>query len=174
MMGLRFEIGQEVWVASFESEAEYLTCPDCGGTKHIRCVLFDGSEVAIPCEGCRRGYEPPDGTVRVYRRRANAIPATVTGVEIYEGVAEWRTTHTYAKDEDVFATRDKALARAEVKAADADREERGRVLTKEKPTKSWAWHVHYHRKSIRDAEKNIAYHQSRLDYARTQAKAGTS
>ena len=42
---------------------------------------------------------------------------------------------------------------------------------KEKDTKTWAWNVHYHRKEIREAQKRIEYHTSKLNVAKLHVKA---
>lgn len=172
-----FNIGDQVWRATWDAEKTYVTCPDCGGTKHIRCILHDGSEVTIPCEGCSSGYNPPSGMVHYYKGTARAEPGTVSGVrveavrgeQITEYVVEGVYTH-HTKAEDVFATMQEALVRAEARVRENEAEELARISRKDKPTKTWAWHVHYYRKQIRDAEKNIHYYTAKLNAATPHLK----
>ena len=45
----KYEIGQDVFFASFSSHAsEYVTCPDCGGTARLRVTFHDETTVSIP------------------------------------------------------------------------------------------------------------------------------
>jgi hypothetical protein len=168
---VKYEIGQEVWRAGFEPTTAYVTCPDCDGTARVRVLLPDDTMVSIECEGCRRGYDPADGRVKVYDRSPFARRTRITGVEINSGKTEWQTDDCYRVSEDnLFDNEADCLARAQAIAADHDREERDRINQKEKPLKSWSWHVHYHRECIRRAEKELVYHKSRLSIANIKAK----
>lgn len=74
------------------------------------------------------------------------------------------------KEDDLFDNKDDALDKAEREAARILQEDLDRVRQKTKPTKSWSWHVHYHRKCLREAEKNMAYHSTALNHAKTLSK----
>jgi ribosomal protein S27E len=168
---MRFEIGQEVWRASWDSTTAYVTCPDCGGTGRLRVTFHDETQVSIGCQNCAPGYDPPTGRVRVYERHARAFRSVVTGLEMEGTRIRWRTNDSYiVEDEDLFEDEAAALARATEKAAEADREERQRVLTKEKDTRTWAWNASYHRKQIKEAQRQIEYHTAKLNVAAIKAK----
>lgn len=167
----RFEIGDEVWWAAWESSEDRLTCPDCCGEGRIRCIMGDGTEVSVECETCRCGYEPSRGYVTVYTRKPMAIPTTIVGMSIEGDKIEWRTEASYiVEDERLFRTEDDAREKANEIAAEADRAERERIAHKEKPTHSWAWNATYHRREIRDAERKIEYHRSKLEVANLKAR----
>ena len=171
MSAVKYEIGQQVWWASFESIEAFITCPDCGGGGHIRCILFDETELFVECEGCRSGYNPPTGQIQLYERTPHAVLVAITGFEVSADKIEYRTNNSYiVPADDLFDTEAEAFTRAEDKARDADVAERERVNRKEKPTHTWAWHVTYHRRCIREAEKAIVYHTSKLNVARAKAK----
>lgn len=171
MMAIRFQIGDPVFVATFEAHETWIECPDCAGTGRIRCMLPDDTMVSIECECCRRGYEGPFGRLLVYERKPFVCETVISGIEMREDGIEWRTRCSYlVKDANIFASRDDAMRRAEEIAAEQDRAERERIATKEKNTKSWAWNVHYHRREIREAEKRIAYHKAKLAVASLKAK----
>jgi hypothetical protein len=168
---MRFEIGQKVWLASWESFADYVTCPDCGGTGRLRVTFHDETTVSIECAGCSAGYEPPKGYLKVYNRRAMVEEVTITGVEIRDGKPEWKSDRRYIMDErDVSETEAGALERAKERAQEADREEREKIAAKEKPTRTWAWNAHYHRKCIKDAQRNLEYHTAKLSAANLKAR----
>jgi ribosomal protein S27E len=165
---MKYIRGQQLWRATFDAEETSVVCPECGGTRHIRVVLYDGTELAINCQGCARGFVPPTGFVPVYDRAPRAEAIIVTGFEVDGDKTEYRTDTTYrVLEDDLYERQEDALAAAHALAARFDREERERVAKKEKPTRSWSWHVHYHRQQIREAEKSIAYHQAA---ARVRAK----
>lgn len=168
----KYRIGDAIWWATWESSETYITCPDCGGTARIRCILFDETEVSIGCEGCSRGHEAPTGRIQVYTRQALAKPTAVRGFEVSADGVEYHLDGGWRIPEaDLFDAEQEALTAAAAKAEEQDRAERAKVNAKEKPTKSWAWNVHYHRSCIRRAEKDIAYHTARLNAAKVKARA---
>lgn len=172
LLALRFQIGQEVWLASYDSSEDRITCPDCGGTGRLRVTFHDETTVSIECAGCSLGYDPPTGYVRVYNRHPVARQTTVIGVEVRDGKIEWRTQGHYCPDDgDLFETEEAAMARALEKAADADRKEREKIATKEKPTRTWAWNAHYHRKEIKRAQHSLEYHGKKLAAANLKTRA---
>lgn len=169
---MKFEIGQELWLATWESSEDCVTCPDCGGTGRLRVTFHDETTVSIECAGCSRGYEPPRGYVTVYNRHARAQRVTITGVEVRDGKTEWRTDRSYIVDEDdLCEVEADALERAKGKAAQADLEEREKISAKEKPTRTWSWNATYHRKQIKDAQRNLEYHTKKLNAANLKARS---
>lgn len=169
---MKYEIGQEVWQATWDAQPARVECPDCAGTARVRVMLPDDTIVSIECEGCRRGYEPSTGWLRVFDRKPIAKLVTIAGVEIENGKTEWRTSASYRVEEcNLFDNEADAMTRAQAMAQEADREERDRVNQKERPLKSWAWHAHYHRREIKDAQRRIEHHTARLAVANKKAKA---
>jgi hypothetical protein len=168
---MKYQVGQQVWRASWEGTETSIPCPDCGGTGRIRVTFHDETQVSIGCQYCARGYDPPTGRVRVHDRRPTAVLETITGAEIEGGKTEWRTNRTYrAPESDLFDNEAECLAAAAVKAAQHDREERDQINNKEKDTRTWAWNASYHRKCIKDAQKQIDYHSRKLAVASIKAK----
>lgn len=169
---MKYEIGQEIWIATWDSTTDYVTCPDCGGTGRIRVIHHDDTMMSIECAGCSAGYEPPKGYVKVYVRHARAEKTTITGVEVRDGKTEWRSAKSWCLDEaDVYDTEADAFAAALLKAERADREEREKINAKEKPTRTWSWNAHYHRRQIKEAQRNLEYHTAKLAAANLKAKA---
>lgn len=177
---MRFEIGQECWVADFQALAPaYVTCPDCGGTGRLRVTFHDETQVSIECRNCSSGYDPPSGQIIVYRQQAGAKLTTITGVEINGDMTRWHvngTAHGYqiVDDDKAFDNREAALAYAEGRAAEWEQEQRDKIATKEKDTRTWAWNASYHRKCIKQAQKNIEYHSAKLAVAAIKAKDKTA
>lgn len=169
---MKYAIGQQVWYASFEATTAFVECPDCGGTTRVRVMLPDDTIVSVECEGCRHGCEGSDGRIRVYTRAPKCELVTITGVEIEGDKCEWRGYQHYRMSEDdIFDSEADCMVAAKAKAAQCDQEERDRINQKEKPLKSWAWHAHYHRKCIKEAQRQIEYHTGRLAVASVKARA---
>lgn len=172
---MRFEIGQDVWRATFDSRDAAIICPDCAGEGRIRVILADDTKLSIGCELCRYGYDNPTGRVRIYERTARAEPTHVTGVEINGQETRWRVWESYIVDDgDLFLTQAEALTRAEEIAVVAAQEELARIGRREKPTHTWAWNASYHRKQIREAQRQIEYHTAKLNVAKIKAKEPVS
>lgn len=168
---MKYQIGQQVWYAGWTASAARITCPDCAGQGRIRVLTPDDEVLSVECVGCARGYHPPSGYLEVYERKAEARLVNITGLEIRDGNTEWQTDVSYrSSEEDIFDNEADALAAAATKAAAADAEERDRVNHKEKPTRTWAWNAHYHRKGIKEAKRNLEYHRAKLAVANLKSK----
>lgn len=168
---MKYEIGQQAWMACFEAQEAYIVCPDCAGTGRLRVTFADDTTVSIECSACGPGYNPPTGRIKVYDRRPVARPVTITGVEITAGKTEWRTSASYiVQEENLFDNEADCLARAKVIAVEHDLAERDRVNHKEKPGKTWGWNAHYHRREIKEAQRRIEYHTAKLAVASLKAK----
>lgn len=160
---MRFEIGQKVWWAHWNSTESSVECPDCGGTGRIRVTFHDETTVSIDCQRCSRGYEPPTGRLTTYVREPSAELVTITGFEFRDGKMEWQTSGSYCiQDEDLFENEAPAIERCEVLAAEANARELEQIAKKEKDTRSWAWNASYHRREIKEAKRKIEYHTKKL------------
>lgn len=169
---MKFQIGDLVWRASWDYRQNYVTCPDCGGTRALTFIMFDGTEHTIDCAGCAAGYEPPRGVLPVGSYQPVAHSHTVTGMKLRtEGGFEYTlNSGHYVGEEDLFATKEEAEARAELLSQEKAAEDLRRVYKKEKDTRSWAWHVHYHRREIKEAQRRLTYHTQKLNVAKEKAK----
>lgn len=173
----KFKIGDTLYIATFNSTDNYIICPDCGGTKTLRVILWDGTEYIIDCQGCSAGYDPPIGYIRTYKRIPKVEVVTLSGMEINQNSPiEYRvrwSSYCYRtlKEDELFVLKEDAEAKAVVTAKELEEKELAEIEQKEKPTRSWAWHVHYHRKQIRDAEETIARATDQLNVAKRHIKA---
>jgi len=156
----KFKIGDTVFQARAGQEQIWITCPECLGDGRLRVILGDESQVSIECECCARGYEGSPGRISTYQFRADTREVVITGVDsnIHEG--HLRTRYNYvggcsAEECDLFGTRGQAAIRALQLQADHETEETNRIRYKKNQSKTWAWHVSYYRKQIRDAQETI-------------------
>ena len=169
-----FEIGATAYVAQFQSVSGVVTCPDCLGTLRMRVFMGNGEEHSVACGRCSNGYNPPTGYIEHTKNAtAKVIKITISGLEISNNQSLCRySAGDYSYDgKDVFATKEEAMQRAQVLAEEHAEREIERLASKEHDTRSWAWNVSYHRRCIKDAEKSIAYHTSKLNVAPANPKA---
>lgn len=174
---MKYEIGDALFCATFESQKDYITCPDCGGTRTLKVILWDGTEYIINCAGCAAGYEPPRGWIRTYKRTPKVAIVTISGIEIKrDGLTEYRASLSenscrILNEDELFADKAEAEVRAAELVKELEQKERDDIEKKEKPTRTWSWHVYYHRKQIRDAEKTIACATDKLNAAKRHVKS---
>lgn len=164
------KIGDYVWVAVARGQRKKITCPDCFGTGQLDVTLRDGTELSIDCDGCSQGYLGPSGVVETWEYEPSVEGHEITEINQSEKRVEYRVGYSYYSADHVFSLREDAVTRAAVLAEQQAQEEAARMRCKERDTKTWAWHVHYHRKAIRDAEKQIEYHTKKLNVAKLSDK----
>jgi hypothetical protein len=163
----KLSIGQNL-----KTKKKFVTCPDCNGEGRIRVLLADYTPVSIACEACTCSvFEGPTGKVSYYERTPGVSIETITGIELQAGKALYRTDKCYFMEEEhFFQKQEEAHEAAKALAISENEKDKKRISEKEKPYKKWAWNASYHRKCIRESERNIAYHKSKLAVASLKAK----
>jgi hypothetical protein len=173
----KFNFGDYVFHAAVEGATEWIPCPDCNGDGYVT-IVYQGETYTMDCEGCKRGYEGSSGRRERYTYEPIVREGTVEGVERYSSEPyefEYRLragscSFWVLKEQDTFATREEAEARAVVLKKEFDNREASRVIQKLKPDKSWAWHVHYYKSQIAEAQKSIDYATLQLNAAKKHVK----
>ena len=164
-----FSIGQKVFMADYTKHEKWITCPDCGGSKHVLVILHDKTEVTIECGGCDPGgYQPSTGMIRQYQwevqtreHTVTAIKTSTTGVEydLDNRGTGWYCTGT---GETVFATKEEALVHGETLRQTHEDDENHRLLSKTKDDQSWKRNAAYHRHWIAQLERKLEYHRTKV------------
>lgn len=177
----KFKIGDEVFVAGFENTETSIQCPDCFGKTKLTVILGDESKISIDCSACERGYLGPRGTIPQYIYKPVAHARVIDGIRdepnrFPSDEDERKVEYTfaggyYSEEAKVFATEEEAIQHSELLRKAHEDSENKRFLTKVKDGKSWAWNASYHRRCIRDIEKNLEWHQKKLGLALSKAKA---
>src|SRR5687767_13466403 len=107
-----FKIGDTVFQASYGRHERWITCPDCLGSRHVRVILGDDTEVKIECGGCNPGgYEPPLGRIRQYDYSVEVKEREITGIcmhgtEVKYELNNFGGSYYTGTEEDTFATRE--------------------------------------------------------------------
>jgi len=173
----KHKINDRVWIADVSNIEEWITCPDCVGNKTLKVILGNGEELLIPCRCCfSQCHNSCLGIIRVRDKcEAKPLRVRIVGIEITESRIEYllcfETGHTKNfSEEKIYLKEDEAMAASADIIYQQKREEKKRLQLKEKPAKDWAWHVHYHREQIRDAQEIIRIASERLGIALTKTK----
>lgn len=172
---MTFNIGDSVFCATSGTTQIWIECPECLGSGRLRVIIGTGEEFSIGCTCCERGYEGSPGRISTYDYQAKTESHTITGIEVQQHEGKLKTTYRtynyYLDEANVFATKDEAIARAQQLAQEHAENEQRQLKCKEKDTRSWAWNVTYHRRCIKEAHRQIAYHTSKLHAAPHTTKA---
>lgn len=173
-----FAIGDKAFTATYSRHEKAIVCPDCLGSRHVVVVLGDGTQVTIECGGCDPGgYQPSTGFIKQYEFAVILLQGTITGIRQvvpnrsieYELSTEDGCTRHMTEDE-VFVTKEEAQAFGESQRVAEEAEENKRFLAKTKDHRSWAWHATYHRNYIKDLERQLAWHNSKILVCKKQTK----
>ena len=173
----KFNFGDHIYWASFETEEKTVPCPDCAG-KRYNTIILDGETFTIDCSGCEKGYWGSVGYRTTWERKPEVRDGLISGVEqdsqdskVFEYRVRETSFSSYIVTEDrAFATKEEALTASIELAAVQAAEDLKKVTQKTKPDKSWAWHVRYYQKQIKDAQETIDRATLQLDAARKYAK----
>jgi hypothetical protein len=166
---LPFAIGEQIWWAGDGFRQEWVTCPECAGTRVIEMIQGNGERVALDCECCRSGYEPSRGVVVRTRYEFKPVPFTpqrwrCDGDEFGFSESPPDAAHytiVYAKD--LFKDRDECLKRcAEKNAEHAAEDERRFMANLSSKRRSMAFSAHYWRGQVEKLRKELAMAEARL------------
>ena len=169
---MKYNIGDRVWYATFvPMELVWRECPICAGHGRVTVIMGKGEYAPIDCTFCAPGFNSPTGEVSHYEPVARADHTSVKGIDITaDGEVYHLAKHYRADISRIFQLESSALAKAELLASEYREQEAAKLKEKEKPDRSWAWHVGYHRRAIKDAQRQIDYHTAKLNVASLKAK----
>lgn len=170
-----FEIGQTFWIASHIPRQGTIPCPICLGRRVVVVLIGEDERVDVDCEACGVGYEGPKGTITEWTWTPGAEPFVIKDIVSMSG-ASWRVRsagNVQADFDTLYQTEADALAASAVRC-DANHE--GNMMRRrhrKQGVSKATWAIQYHRKCIADAERQIAWHRSKLT-ARPSAPQATA
>ena len=168
---MKYKIGDVVWYAQVKAFEEHEVCPDCFGQLALTVIKGDGSKVSIDCAGCAAGYEPSKGYVSYWAWKPDVRQVCIDRVEVSSRGVEYGHSQNYGVlEEELFDTKQEAEIKADEKWKEHNAEELRKIHMKEKHNHTWSWNACYHRRCIKSAEKDLAYHTAKLNVAKAKAK----
>ena len=166
----KYEMGDKVWYAKRDVVVKTMPCPECFGQKALTVILGDGSQVSIDCAGCACGCEPPTGYITYLEYIEKVLEVTIDRIEETSTETKYGFSGHRIKETELFMNKEDAKRRALELAEEFNKEEIEKINRKEKHDRTWSWNVHYHRKCIRGAEKELIYHKAKLEVAKAKEK----
>ena len=172
----RYNVGDEVWFAHYDMVRVEKPCPVCFGEKEVTLILGNGDRVVLPCDYCGHGLDEPTGRITEHEYVASAEPVRITKIQSETDlVSEARKYYfggRYAAIEDLFDTKEEALARCAEKVAQRELEESTQACRlKASRLKSYSWNAGYHLRQAQECRKRAEYHEQKAVLCRGKAKA---
>jgi hypothetical protein len=175
----RFKLGDTVFMASYDRNEKSTVCPDCLGSARVKVTLGTGEEILIECGGCDPGgYQGSTGRIKQYDYAVKIVKRVVTGINLQDNDVEYRLNGDggYADIGSqnggyrVYLTEDEARAGGEEMRRKHENEENRRLLAKTKDHHTWGWNVSYHRKQIKELERTLAWHHTKVEICKAHIK----
>jgi len=170
-----FNIGDSVWIASFESKAEQIPCPVCFGSLKVTLILGNGDQIILPCEYCGKGYDGPRGYIKEYQCIPRSESVTITAKETHEG--DGKTEIRYYSHgriyeaKDVFETQEGAMVAAREWAILQEEKEKTRAnYLKANVNLSYSWNAGYHLQNAKRERQSAEYHEGKAILCRQKVK----
>lgn len=166
---LPVKIGDVLYLPEPTSTRVTQKCSVCAGHGSVWVRNIEGDEFEVRCEGCGKGYDACLGTEEYYSyepRVTKFVVAKIHGVDFRDdkvGIDLESTTSRRTRYEYLCTTEAEALEKSTEHMERIVRENMGRNLSRKKQClPEHAWSARYHGDEIRDAERRIAWHTTRL------------
>jgi hypothetical protein len=164
-----YAIGSDLWWVGYGGREDWVTCPECAGTKVVRLTLGNGEQYEIDCRACSVGYDPPSGVVKHHVYEHRPTPFHARRVEI------WGNSFRYGEESpesgcwrpvevgDLYESREECAARCEALNQERAAQEATRQIQNlASKRRDLAWSVHYWRGQKRRLERELASVNGRL------------
>jgi len=167
MITRALNIGDKVWMARWGQREERIVCPVCYGRLAVVLTLGNGDNVALACDFCGHGLEPPCGTIPDWHDNPEAelIEITSRNMRDDNGTEKWSyhfKVHFCVDSEDLFDSEADAMAYAVEKTAEQTESNWRRMETRKNGGyRSYAWNAGYHMREAADHRKQAEYHDAR-------------
>lgn len=160
-----FAIGEQLWHAAPDPDAQWEVCDTCFGKLKITMVLGNGEEHVLSCAACTLGYGQPSGRIQTHRIRYAPKKFVPTKVSMSGDEFHYSQDDTGQFAYATTLTRDHSECQVmcdELNAKHAA-EEHGRVVSnRTSKRRDMAWSVGYWRGQLRKSEEEAARLRERL------------
>lgn len=162
-----YNIGDKVWWATCGQREVTIPCPVCFGKLRVTLILGNGEQVKTECEYCTRGLESAKGYTHEYQRFSEVKEVVITGKEVRENEngrnVEYRYLNYCLDDKNTFITKEEAETAVKAMILEYENCEVERMNYKKKSNQShYSWSVGYHRRRLKDAQREIDYHSRKI------------
>ncbi len=172
MITVPFTIGRTYWLPTTNPTRVQKVCEVCYGHLTVTVTLGNGEHVAVECNNCSLGMDPPSGYTWEYAYQVGAEEFTIQGINsMYND--EWYVQSTtgktaYFKD----LVDDEALAlhiSQETITKEEECNHRRTNAIRSSMVKKFPWSIGYHEKLIHEAERKIEWNRSKVSERRRTA-----
>jgi uncharacterized protein (DUF2164 family) len=157
-----------------------LTCPACYGKLQVKVILGNDEEVIVPCNSCDRGYEGSVGFIMEGEYLKKVEQITISKVDLEETLESGRKIGRYyfndgysicPEDNRLFDTKEDAEKRSDELVEKYELEKQQSITRKKQdPSKTYGWHVRYHSREIKELERKLEYHKTKLIICKSNDK----
>lgn len=174
---LPVKIGDVLWLPEHTATQLTRKCTVCCGHGSVWVRNIEGEEFHVRCEGCGKGYEDSPGVEKYYDYEPKVTRfevASISSVDFKENEVDMylvSTTGRQTRYSSLCTTEAEALTKSNDYMAFVIRSNMASGLSRKKALMpEHAWSVRYHNEQIKDAERRIAWHTTRLLNKKTGKK----
>lgn len=159
----KYNIGDLVYYVYASNHMEQtISCPICFGNKYCTLILGNDEKVESECGYCSSGFEGPRGYIKTYNPKAEVMSGVINGISMRDGI-RYEVGYHSLRESELFTTKESAEPFRKI--------EEERVIEQAKKwsesnfvncTKKQMWSAGYHRNQIKDAERKIEWHRSKI------------
>jgi hypothetical protein len=174
-----FKVGDKVFLASFRYEEKQLVCPACFGKLQLKVILGNDEEVIVPCNSCDRGYLNSTGYITESEwtpKVEEVVIQKIDAEETLEGRKVERYFYNYnwsvcPDDNKLFKNKEDAEKRVAELIEEHELNKKESIKRKkQEPIKTYGWHVRYHSREIKELERKLEYHKTKLIICKSHDK----
>ena len=174
MTDKEFNVGDKVWVASYEKQQVKKDCPICSGKMRVTLILGNGDLVETDCTYCERGFEKY-GWIYEYEYVSVVRQLNITRKEVNESASgrdvEYYHEHWTLAHDKSFLTKQEAGARLEDMILEAEQNDLERIkYTKDQNPRKYSWLIGYYQRLKRDALREIERCDRRVTFFKKKVK----
>ena len=170
-----YNVGDKVWWATGGTREVKHTCPVCFGKLQVTVILGNDEALQTPCDYCGKGYERARGYVTEYEYTTDVKQIVISGKEVRETQegrnVEYRHGSFILRDGIMAETKEEAEVKRKEIVDKHHKEEMERLQRgKDNNVKTYSWHVGYHQRQLKKAEKDVEYHSKKIVFMKDKAR----
>ncbi len=163
-----YNIGDKVWWATCGTREVTIDCPICFRKKKVTLILGNGEQVETNCDYCTSGLSEALGYTNEYQRFSEVKEITITGKEVSEDEDGKKIEYRYSNyclypNVNIFETKEEAESRVQEMIKEYEDSEVTRLAHRKRSNQThYSWSVGYHKKRLKDAQREVEYHSRKL------------